>query len=183
MDHHISSDSDAFLRETARFWDVPDGRHPSNKTSTPMPVSTAITSVLFLSYLGLMAPAAAVVVNHPAGTDMYAIIGAMLASAISLIYALRKEHSAGLIISVIISAAIIGGLGPGAAVDLLVMLQWLQQTTADTISWRLYALAGFVLGLGGWGIVQAIHRLMQAGTEWAERRALRKYLSGEDPKQ
>lgn len=174
---HTSHDHEAFLRATQPLWD----HHPVIIRKPPMPISTAITSTLFLSFCGLMAPAAAVVVRHPAGTDMYAIIGAMLASAISLIYALRKEHSVGLIISVIISAAIIGGIGPGALLDLAVLCGWLQQTTAETLSWRLYALAGFVLGLGGWAIVQAIHRLMQAAAERAERLALRKYINRDEP--
>lgn len=171
-------DHEAFLRATQPLWTPA----PDTTRKTPMPIASAVTSVLFLSYLGLMAPAVAVVVRNPASPDMCAVIGAMLASAISLVHALRRKHSAGLITCVIISSAIIGGIGPGSAVDVLVMFRWLSQDTADALSWRLYAMSGFVLGLGGWAIVQAIRRLMIAGTDKAERIARQKYLNQTDNK-
>ena len=134
-----------------------------------MPLATAITSTLFICYAGLTIPALGVAFAMLSiSPDIAAIIGAVFAGAISLIYSLRKDHSIGNTICVIISSGMIGGLGPGFAVDLAILCKWITPETANSLTWKIYTIAGFILGLGAWALVQAMYRLWQRGAEKAE---------------
>lgn len=158
MDH--TSDSEAFLRATA--WDVPDA--PANSTHKPMPLVTAISSLPVLVTLMTLPPVGVVIATAQVANSICAVLGAIIASVLTLIEARKKDRSMSHTISVFLGTASVGSFLPGLIVQLAVHRQWIAPDTATAFGWEAWAFGGLVLGMNAWWILHGINR-------WLQRRA------------
>lgn len=148
----------AFIDATAPLWSSPS-------TPTPMPIVTAITSLPVLIAL-LTVPASGVVIATAPGAtnDICAVLGALIASVLTLIEARKKDRSIGHTISVFLGTGSVGSFLPGLLMQLAVHRGWLTAETASAFGWQAWAFAGLVLGMNAWWILHGINR-------WLQRRA------------
>lgn len=108
-----------------------------------------------LAVFGLCAvPAILAVLGGPATEDIYAVIGAMLAAVVVLVdfsssYRAQKRGTMQFL-TVFISSAFIGSIGPGAAAH------WLMSDHTPSLTWHMWAALGFIFGLAGWVITRSV---------------------------
>ena len=82
--------------------------------------------------------------------DAWACVGAMLASALAAADACRKDKSFPHMMSVVLSSAFVGSVGPGAAGYYFIA------DKVPQLTWHAWAAGGLVFGLGGFGLVHSI---------------------------
>lgn len=107
--------------------------------------------------VSLLAMAAAAIpllaTSSPTTADVYAVLGAILATFISL----SEGHSRGRTfshrMSVGLASAAVGAFTPG----LLIFHFW--PARSAVLTWHSWAALGFVFGLGGWALTHAVRRL------------------------
>ena len=120
-----------------------------------MPFGILSTPSLFLFIIcGL--PTTAIIAsnaNTPNTMDALACVGAMLASALAAADACRKDKSFPNMLSVVLSSAFVGSVGPGAAGYYFIPDKML------ILTWHAWAAAGLIFGLGGFGLVHSITAL------------------------
>lgn len=96
----------------------------------------------------------------PISNDILSIVGAVLATFITVIDARKRDQSRANTISVIIGSSVVGSLAPGA----LCYTFW--PALAAHFTWHVWASLGFVGGLIGWslmlGIIAFIRRRKEA---------------------
>lgn len=149
----------AFIDATAPLWSP-----PQSTPKTPMPIVTAICSIPVLSALLSMPVATIVVAVAPASADICAVLGALIASVLTLIEARKKDRTIGHTISVFLGTASVGAFLPGLLMQLAVHRGWLTAETVAAFGWQAWAFAGLVLGMNAWWILHGINR-------WLQRRA------------
>ena len=113
-----------------------------------MPIeTTSLTLALVLMQTAGIAMLPVIANSDPQTTDIYAVIGAMLASVVVLVdYGGTPGSRKGVFpfLAVFISAAVIGSAFPGA-----VLYYWCPDL-AIKLTWHGWAAAGFLFGLAGW---------------------------------
>ena len=113
------------------------------------PISFPLASIALCAVPALIA-----VLNGPATEDIYAVIGAMLAAVVVLVdfSASSKAGRRGTMqfMTVFISSAFIGSIGPGSAAH------WLMADQTTTLTWHTWAMLGFVFGLAGWVLTRSV---------------------------
>ena len=113
------------------------------------PISFPLASIALCAVAALIA-----VLNGPATEDIYAVIGAMLAAVVVLVdfSAANKAGRRGTMqfMTVFISSAFVGSIGPGAAAH------WLMVEAAPALTWHSWAALGFVFGLAGWVVTRSV---------------------------
>jgi hypothetical protein len=123
-----------------------------------MPIIAAAFTIPVLA-TALAVPATALVIEHPQAADAYAVLGAILASLISLIEARYKGREFGPCITNFIASAASGFLAPKLGFLCLVQIGTLTHESPIVRAWEAWAAAGFVCGLNGWFV---IHRASAA---------------------
>jgi hypothetical protein len=118
----------------------------------PMPLLTASLTIPVIA-TAFAIPAAALVIEQPRSADMYAVLGAILASLIALIEARYKGRDLGPAMTQFLACAIAGSVAPKLA--FLGLLQWGFVTTENPLvrAWEAWAAAGFMLGMNGWWLI------------------------------
>jgi hypothetical protein len=124
----------------------------------PMPLLTAALTIPVLA-TALAIPATALVIEKPQAADIYAVLGAILASLISLIEARYKGRDLGPALTNFLASASAGSFAPKIGFLILVQLGTLTHESAIVRAWEAWAFAGFVCGLNGWLV---IHRASAA---------------------
>jgi hypothetical protein len=99
-------------------------------------------------------PAILAVLSGPATEDIYAVIGAMLAAVVVLVdfSSSYKSQNRGTMqfMTVFISSAFIGSIGPGSAAH------WFMQDETLSLTWHMWAALGFLFGLAGWVVTRSV---------------------------
>ena len=120
----------------------------------PMPLLTAALTIPVLA-TALAIPATALVIERPQAADIYAVLGAILASLISLIEARYKGREFGPAMTNFISSALAGVCAPKIGFLCLVQLGTLTHESVIVKAWEAWAAAGFVCGLNGWLVIHS----------------------------
>lgn len=123
-----------------------------------MPIIAAAFTIPVLA-TALAIPATALVIEQPRVTDVYAVLGAILASLISLIEARYKGRDLGPALTNFLASASAGSFAPKIGYLLLVQIGTITDESAVVRAWEAWAFAGFVCGLNGWLV---IHRASSA---------------------
>jgi peptidoglycan/LPS O-acetylase OafA/YrhL len=137
-----------------------------------MPLTSAICSLSVFAALLTLPAAGVVIAAAPATNDICAVLGALIASVLTLIEARKKDRSIGHTISVFLGTASVGAFLPGLAVQIAVLKEWLSAETAAELSWHAWSVAGLVFGMNAWWLLHGVNC-------WLQRRA-EKYFSHPD---
>jgi predicted membrane protein len=120
----------------------------------PMPIIAAAFTVPVLA-TALAVPATALVIEHPQAADAYAVLGAILASLISLIEARYKGRDLRPALTNFLASASAGSFAPKIGFLCLVQLGTLTAESVIVKAWEVWAFAGFICGLNGWLVIHA----------------------------
>ena len=123
-----------------------------------MPILAAAFTIPVLA-TALAVPATALVIEHPRAADVYAVLGAILASLISLIEARYKGRDLGPSLTNFLASAAAGSFAPKIGFLCMVQIGTLTHESVVVKAWEAWAAAGFVCGLNGWFV---IHRASSA---------------------
>lgn len=119
-----------------------------------MPILAAAFTIPVLA-TALAVPATALVIEHPRAADVYAVLGAILASLISLIEARYKGRDLGPALTNFLASAAAGSFTPKIGFLCLVQLGTMTHESAIVKAWEVWAFAGFICGLNGWLVIHA----------------------------
>lgn len=136
---------------------IASGAFPASPRITkrrPMPIIAAALTVPVLA-TALAIPATALVVEHPRAADVYAVLGAILASLISLIEARYKGRDLGPALTNFLASAAAGSFTPKIGFLCLVQLGTMTHESVLVKAWEAWAAAGFICGLNGWLVIHA----------------------------
>jgi hypothetical protein len=123
-------------------------------TSRPMPIIAAAFTLPVLA-TALAIPASALIIEHPRAADVYAVLGAILASLISLIEARYKGRELGPSLTNFLASAAAGSFAPKIGFLCFVQLGTLTHESMIVKAWEAWAFAGFVCGLNGWLVIHS----------------------------
>lgn len=123
-----------------------------------MPILTAAITLPVLA-TALAIPAMTVVIEEPRRADIYAVLGAILASLIALIEARYKARDLGPAVTNFLACAAAGAFAPKLLFLALLQSGWLTAEAPLVRAWEAWAAAGFLLGMNGWWL---IHRATAA---------------------
>lgn len=125
-----------------------------------MPIISAAASIPVIATL-MWAGVMAAIVQKPESSDLYACLGAGLASVCALIEARGNGRSVGETIRVFIGSAVAGVFGPGALHSFLAWKGWLAPEAETFLTWHWWAITGFFLALNGWAGLHAVNVLLR----------------------
>lgn len=125
-----------------------------------MPLITAAASLPVIASL-IWAGVIAAIVNRPESSDLYACLGAGLASICALIEARGNGRSVGETIRVFIGSAAAGVFGPGMLHGFVKWKGWLSVETEVFLTWQWWAASGFFFALNGWGVLHLVNAALQ----------------------
>lgn len=110
--------------------------------------------------------------------DAFAIVGAMLGTIIIFLEAREKGRSWLKTASSVIGSAFCGATIPGG------LLWWFAPDFAAKAHWQIWAGAGFICGLAGWGTVVAAVAIWESRRDALLKKAADRYFPGstETPK-
>jgi hypothetical protein len=147
----------------------------SVKTET-MPIITAAASIPVLA-TSVWTVILAIVVNRPESADLYACLGAALASICTLIEARGNGRTVAQTITVFIGSAGCGTLAPGMLYSALRWKGWLSPDAEQYIIWQMWAAAGFFFAINGWAMAHTLNKRLVRKAE----KTLDKWLPADDP--
>ena len=139
------------LCSTARHHHSSDDDHP-----TP-PMSTPLLGTDLIALVGLALPVIATVLAEPTRSDVYAVLGAMLAAGLGFIKA--RAHGKNWLDTsyVVVMRSGLGSILPGAliaAAPLILPASW--QDALTKLTWHCYAVLGLFIGLYAEQILSAV---------------------------
>lgn len=127
-------------------------------TEDAMPIlSSCILAQAATLFVCLVLVPAVVITSAPTNADVYAVLGAALASALAGLEALSQKKNLLTVSSVLLASAGIGAMGPGAAISIATSVlpsEW--QKWIPGMTWNVWAFMGLIFGIGGWGIVRGL---------------------------
>ena len=123
-------------------------------TRRPMPLLAAAFTIPAIA-TALAIPATALVIERPQAADIYAVLGAILASLTSLIEARYKGRDFGPALTYFLASAIAGVCTPKIGFLFLVQIGTLTHESVIAKAWEAWAAAGFVCGLNGWLVIHS----------------------------
>lgn len=135
-----------------------------------MPLVSAALSIPVIAAI-LSLPAAAIVIEQPTFNDSYAMLGAILASLITLIEGRHRGRPLLPLVANFLGSAAAGSFFPAIAFLFLVQWGWIEPAKhAWSRTWHAWSAAGFVCGMNGWWIIHRATGLMKAFEAAAKRR-------------
>lgn len=118
-----------------------------------MPLGTSL-SILPVILAAMSLPTVAVIaVKGPGVDDIYAVLGAIIASILAVMEALQKRRDYFHAVSTFLGSAVIGAFAPGPVYHLLAYMKVIPENAAVFGLWQTWAIAGFAFGLNGWYII------------------------------
>jgi predicted membrane protein len=93
---------------------------------------------------------AVIVVKGPGVDDIYAVLGAVVASILAVMESLQKRRDYFHAVSMFLGSGFVGAFAPGPVYHLLSHLKWIPADAAMFGLWQTWAIAGFIFGLNGW---------------------------------
>lgn len=139
---------------------ISEARHTPT-TRRPMPIIAAAFSIPVLA-TALSIPATALVIEHPQSADAYAVLGAILASLISLIEARYNGRDLRPALTAFLASAAAGSFTPKPIFLILMQWGWLTAESPLVRAWEVWAAAGFIAGMNGWWIINRISALLKS---------------------
>lgn len=137
---------------------IPSHAHHSQPHEDAMPIlSSCILAQAATLFVCLGLVPAVVITSAPTNADVYAVLGAALASALAGLEALSQKKNLIHTASVLLASAGIGAMGPGAAISIAASVlpsEW--QKWIPGMTWNVWAFMGLIFGIGGWGIVRGL---------------------------
>ncbi len=131
-----------------------------------MPIGTSMTMLpVLLAAMSLPAVTIAAV-RGPAADDIYAVMGAVIASILAVMEAIQKRRDYFHLVSTFLGSAAIGALVPGPAFHLLSHMGVIKAESTVFTLWQTWAVSGFLLGLNGWWL---IHKLNDRLKDFVDR--------------
>lgn len=135
-----------------------------------MPLVSAALSIPVLA-VTLSLPAAAIVIEQPSVSDSYAMLGAILASLITLIEGRHRGRPLLPLLANFIGSAAAGSFFPAIAFFVLVQWGWIEPAKhVWSRTWHAWAAAGFLCGMNGWWIIHRATGLLKSFEGVAKRR-------------
>lgn len=135
-----------------------------------MPLVSAALSIPVIAAI-LSLPAAAIVIEQPTFNDSYAMLGAILASLITLIEGRHRGRPLLPLVANFLGSAAAGSFFPAIAFLFLVQWGWIEPAKhAWSRTWHAWSAAGFVCGMNGWWLIHRATGLMKAFEAAAKRR-------------
>lgn len=101
------------------------------------------------------------VVAQPQSADLYAVLGAGLASICVLAEARAKGRSLWEMLSAFIGASAAGSFGPGILHGMLRWKGWLTPESDALLTWQYYAATGFFFAANGWWLIHQFNRRLR----------------------
>lgn len=127
--------------------------------------------------LAVIASGVAVIAGTtPISNDILSIVGAVLATFITVIDARKRDQSRANTISVIIGSSVVGSLAPGA----IFYTCW--PAVAARFTWHVWAGLGFIGGLVGWTIMLAVIAFIRHRKEAMLQALADRWLGGRMPR-
>jgi predicted membrane protein len=96
---------------------------------------------------------AVIAVRAPGVDDIYAVLGAVVASILAVMESLQKRRDYFHAVSTFLGSGFVGAFAPGPVYHLLAHLKWIPADAAMFGLWQTWAIAGFVFGLNGWYLI------------------------------
>jgi hypothetical protein len=127
----------------------------------PMPIIAAAFTIPVIA-TALAIPASALIIEHPKAADVYAVLGAILASLISLIEARYNGRELGPSLTNFLASAAAGSFAPKIGFLCFVQLGTLTHESVIVKAWEAWAFAGFVCGLNGWLVIHSASAALKA---------------------
>jgi predicted membrane protein len=127
----------------------------------PMPLLTAALTIPVIA-TAFALPATALIIEQPRAVDMYAALGAILASLIALIEARYKGRDFGPAMSNFLACAVAGSLAPKLVYLLLLQWGWITAEAHIVRAWEAWAAAGFMLGMNGWWLIHKVTAIIKS---------------------
>lgn len=132
-------------------------------------VSAALSIPVLAAFLSL--PAAAIVIEQPTFSDSYAMLGAILASLITLIEGRHRGRPLLPLVANFLGSAAAGTFFPTIAFLFLVQWGWIEPAKhVWSRTWHAWSAAGFVCGMNGWWLIHRATGFMKAFEAAAKRR-------------
>lgn len=125
-----------------------------------MPIIAAAFSLPVLA-TALSIPATALVIEHPDSTAVYAVLGAILASLITLIEARYNGRDLRPALTGFLASAAAGSFTPKPIFLILLQWGWLTADSPLVRAWEVWAAAGFMCGMNGWWIINRISAVIK----------------------
>jgi len=164
MDRTTDPEYAAFRQAASAFWSIPETVAPTRTHSMPLVIALSSLPVV-VSMLTL--PVASIVIAEApaAANDICAVLGALIASVLTLVEARKKDRTIGHTISVFLGTASVGAFLPGIIVQVALMQGWLPEESVKHIGWQAWAMGGLVFGMNAWWLLHGINRLIQRRAE------------------
>lgn len=130
---------------------------PSAKS---MPFITAVCSLPAIAALAAL-PVVGIVVSHPSSSDAYAVLGAIIASIVTLMDAQKNKRDLRHSVSVFLGSAFMGSILPGIFYQVALWGQWITEDINRFLTWQVWASAGLISGLQGWAMLHVINGILR----------------------
>jgi hypothetical protein len=118
-----------------------------------MPLTTSL-SILPVILAAMSLPTVAVIaVKGPIVDDIYAVLGAIVASILAVMESLQKRRDYFNAVSTFLGSAVVGAFAPGVVYHTLSYMKWIPADAAVFGLWQTWAISGFLFGLNGWYII------------------------------
>jgi len=118
-----------------------------------MPLATSLSILPFILAAMSLPTFAVIAVKGPGVDDIYAVLGAVVASILAVMESLQKRRDYFHAVSTFLGSAVVGAFAPGPVYYLLAHLKWIPADAAMFGLWQTWAIAGFIFGLNGWYLI------------------------------
>lgn len=118
-----------------------------------MPIATSF-SVLPVILAAMSLPTVAVIaVKGPGVDDIYAVLGAIIASILAVMDTIQKRKEYFHVVSAFLGSSVIGSFAPGVIYHTLSYAKMIPENASVFGIWQTWAISGFLFGLNGWYII------------------------------
>jgi predicted membrane protein len=118
-----------------------------------MPAGLSLSLILPMIAAMSLPTVAVIVVKGPGVDDIYAVLGAVVASILAVMESLQKRRDYFHAVSMFLGSGFVGAFAPGPVYHLLAHLKWIPADAAMFGLWQTWAIAGFISGLNGWYLI------------------------------
>lgn len=118
-----------------------------------MPIGTSALALFPLLVAASLPAMTIAAVKGPATDDIYAVMGAVIASILAVMESFQKKREYFHAASTFLGSAVIGAFAPGPLYHILGYLGIVSPDAQVWKLWQTWALCGFLMGLNGWFII------------------------------
>jgi hypothetical protein len=122
-----------------------------------MPAGTSLSLLLPLIAAMSLPTVAIAAVKGPATDDIYAVIGAVIASILAVMDAMQKKRDHFQVASNFLGSAVIGAFAPGILFHTFSYMKIIEPNAQVWMLWQTWAFCGFLMGMNGWFIINRLN--------------------------